>query len=258
MNILSNLQQIGLSKNEALIYKELLKLGLTNVGPIVSATKLHRQLVYEALEKLETKELASFVIKNNRKYFQAAPPTAIMKLIREKEEQVEQIMPELMKLQTDALDRIEVRTLYGQKGFFDNLKSIIESSKNNDNIMRIIGGAPDTEFYRVLGDMYPKYVDVLKKNKIKKYLISPASYSNVFKQKFAKEPGNILKTMDTGLSSPTYTRITSEMISIEIYTDNITIIQIHNKAIAKSYLEHFELLWGKATLYKDNKNNNTI
>jgi len=252
MNILDNLQKIGLSKNEACIYTELLKIGMTNVGPIVSATKLHRQLVYEALEKLEAKKLVSFVIKNNRKYFQASSPTSIMKIVEEKENQVKQIMPELMRLQTSGVDRIEVRTLYGQKGFFDNLKDIIESAKRNDGIMRIIGGAPDTDFYRILGDLYPKYVDLLKKKKVKKYLISPQEHSDIFKQKFAKEKENILKTMEGGLSSPTYTRITPELISIEIYADNVTIIQIRNKAIAKGYLEHFELLWKSAKLYKMN------
>ena len=69
MDLTTTLEQLDLSKHEAAVYIELLKLGLTNAGPVVAATKLHRQLVYEALERLTNQKLASFVIKNNRKYF---------------------------------------------------------------------------------------------------------------------------------------------------------------------------------------------
>lgn len=246
MNIHSSLQKIGLKKNEARVYTALLKQGLTNVGPIVRATKLHRQLVYEALETLVDKGLASFVIKNNRKHFQASAPTKLMRLIEQKEQQVKQIMPELMRLQTGSEDRIEVRTLYGQKGFFENLKVVVESAKKGDGVMRIIGGARDVSFYNVLGDLYPDYTKLLSKSKVKKHLIAPEEHADVFRERFVKEHGNVLKTMKLGLSSPTYTRITQDMVSIEIYAADVTVIQIHNRAIAKGYLEHFELLWKMA------------
>ncbi|HBU07012.1 MAG TPA: hypothetical protein DEB09_02920 [Candidatus Magasanikbacteria bacterium] len=251
MEILSTLEKIGLNTNEAKTYLELLKLGSTNVGPIVTNTKLHRQLVYEALERLEDKNLVSYVIKNNRKYFQAASPSILLKTLEDKEAQIRKILPNLVKLQIEAIDKIEVKTFYGQKGFFDNLKDVVSSASKTDGIMRIIGGAKDIDFYRVIGNLYKNYVKYLEDNRVSKYLISPADYSEEFKNKFAKEKGNILKTMTVGLSSPTYTRITPEMVTIEIYTgsNDVTIIQIQNKAIAKGYLEHFELLWRQAKLY---------
>jgi len=254
MNLLPTLEKLGLSANEAKVYLELLTLGLTNAGPIVANTKLHRQLVYESLKKLADKNLVSHVIKNNRKHFQAASPTTLLKILEEKKAQIREILPNLVKLQTEAVDKIEVRTLYGQKGFFDNLKDIVDSASKTDKIMRIIGGAKDIDFYRVLGSLYKEYVKYLEKHQVAKYLISPADYSEEFGKKFAKEKGNILKTMTVGLSSPTYTRITPEMVSIEIYTESndITIIQIKNKLIAKGYLEHFELLWQQAKLYESN------
>ncbi|PIZ94242.1 MAG: hypothetical protein COX81_03970 [Candidatus Magasanikbacteria bacterium CG_4_10_14_0_2_um_filter_37_12] len=250
MNLTPHLQTLGLSKNEAKVYIELLKLGQTNVGPVVSKTRLHRQLVYEALNKLVDKKLTSFVIKNNRKYFQAAPPVNILKLIEKKEELAKQILPELSKLQINSIDKIEIHTLYGQKGFFDNLAEVINSAHDTDGIIRIIGGAKDTDFYRTIGEKYPDYVKLLEKKKVKKYLIAPDSSSEEFKQKFVTEKGSVLKTLVFGLSAPTYTRITQEMVSIEIYASDVTVIQIKNKAIAKGYLEHFQLLWGQADTYR--------
>ncbi len=249
MDITFSLQELGFSKNEAVIYTALLKIGLTNVGPVVSSTGLHRQLVYEALDRLESKGLASVVIKNNRKYFQAAPPTVLMKQQEEKTQLTQTLLPQLLSLSANALEHLNVRTLYGAQGFFENLKDVIRSASQSDRIVRIIGGAKDQQFYRILGNQYDDYLELLKKNEIQKQLIAPDNLSNEFQQKFAKEPGNTLKTMTQGLSSPTYTRITKDMISIEIYADEPVVIQIQSSAIAQGYLEHFELLWSRAVLF---------
>lgn len=250
MNIVETLQNLDLSRNEALVYTELLKRGLTNVGPIVNETRLHRQMVYEALKTLEEKGFTTYVIKNNRKHFQASNPNILLKREQEKQDQAKNVVAELLKIQSHAEDYIEVKTLYGSQSFFENLKIITESAARGDSIMRIIGGAPDKLFYETLGGKYDNYTKLLANYNVKKYLISPTHSSDEFKQKFANEPGNILKTMDQGLYSPTYTRITNEMISIEIYTKTLVIVQIYNQAIAKGYREHFELLWKQAKEYK--------
>ena len=77
-------------------------------------------------------------------------------------------------------------------------------------------------------------------------MIAPASYSSQFKKKFAAEPHTFLRTLSKGLSSPTYTRITEDMISIEMYEPEIIVIQIRNPAIASAYLDSFKLLWESA------------
>jgi len=253
MDYLQALQNYDFTKNEAAVYVALMQLGLSNVGPIAKQSRLHRQMVYEALHALQDRGLVSSVQKNNRQHFQASSPDILIKQFEEKREEAKALVDALFALQSTQGDKIEVATLYGQRGFFDNLKDVVESAKRSDGVMRIIGGAKDTDFYRVLGDRYPDYVSLLRKSGVKKYLISPENYSDEFKKKFAMEKGNILKTMTAGLSSPTYTRITSDMVTIEIYSQasDMTIIQIKNAAIAKGYLEHFELLWQQAKPFPD-------
>lgn len=248
-DIMAALQQLDLTKNEAAVYVALLKHGFTNVGPVVAATGLHRQLVYEALQKLTEQGLATSIIKNNRKHFQAAAPSTLLRLVKQKEHIAATLVPLLTSLQSAAGDSLEVRTLYGRQGFFDNLKELIESAAQTDHIMRIIGGAHDVQFYATLGNLYPKYVQLLESLNVKKYLIAAESFSDEFKQKFANEEGSILKMLPSGLSSPTYTRITPEMVAIEIYSSEPVVIQIRNKAVARGYLDHFELLWKQAKLF---------
>lgn len=240
------LQKIGFGTHEASVYLALLEIGQTNVGPLVDKTKLHRQQVYTALASLEERGFASHVLKNNRKLFQAAHPNELNRIVEEQEKAVQALVPALEALQSDRLDSIEVKTLYGQRGFLDNLRDMVRSAAQSDGKIRIIGGAKDTDFYRILGDQYNEYVSYLQEHHVRKYLIAPAHFSEAFKQKFAKESGNVLKTLELGLTSPSYTRITRDMVSFEIYATEVTVVQIRNQAIARGYLDHFNLLWKEA------------
>ncbi|PIR04518.1 MAG: hypothetical protein COV59_00110 [Candidatus Magasanikbacteria bacterium CG11_big_fil_rev_8_21_14_0_20_39_34] len=246
MNILSALKSFDLSENEAKVYTTVLSLGLTNVGPIVEKSKLHRQSVYVALEKLKDIGLMSEVTKNNRKHFEASSPQKIVRQMEEKCRKAKEILPTLLKLEAEAKEKFETRVLYGKNEFFENLKEISESAARTDKVMRILGGARDTDFYKFLGKNYKSYIALLKKLGVVKYAIGPSDYTDEFKIKFIHEEGNKLKTMDVGLTTPTYTRITPEMVSVEIYGPDVTIIQMKNKVIAKSYCEHFNLLWEQA------------
>ncbi|PIN79600.1 hypothetical protein COV16_03365, partial [Candidatus Woesearchaeota archaeon CG10_big_fil_rev_8_21_14_0_10_34_8] len=53
------LMQIGLSLNEARVYESMLQLGEANVQTIAIKSKVHRRNVYDSLNKLIEKGLAS-------------------------------------------------------------------------------------------------------------------------------------------------------------------------------------------------------
>lgn len=243
MNIKESLVRLGLSKNEALVYASLLKIGICQAGPLVKETKLHRMLVYEALDRLKNAGLISVVHKKNVKLFQASDPGLLLDKTKDIQQVAASPVPELRKLQRSP-DAVAVRTLVGREGFITNLSEVVESAARQKNkTMCIIGGAKDEDFYRAIGDWYPEYVALLKKMGVKKKLLAPDSFSSVFHEKFAKETGTKLCTLPHGLSSPTYTRITEEMVCIELYDPSLVIIQIRNKAVARGYLDSFGLLW---------------
>ncbi len=241
------LKSVGLSENETKVYISLLKHGQTQAGRIVKDTKLHRMVVYNALEKLIQERLAQMTRKKSIQLFQATNPQILSEKTFKLHESVKSILPELEKLRHYTASQVEVRTMSGREGFITNLQEIIASvSRQKDKTMRIIGGGKDTGFYSIIGDWYLNYVALLAKEKIVKKLIAPASYSSQFKKKFAAEPRTFLRTLSKGLSSPTYTRITQDMISFEMYEPEIIIIQIRNAAIASAYLDSFKLLWESA------------
>lgn len=248
MDYAKTLERFDFSKNESSVYVALLELGLTNVGPIIKKTGLHRQIVYQALETLEKKDYVLSVTKGDRKHFQAVSPDAIVKRIEDTMSAAKEILPELLKLQSRSADSVEVRTLYGREGFIANLRDLVASAARCDGAMRIIGGANDEDVYATLGEWYPEYVAIAKKAGVIKKLIAPKQKADQFKEKFAEEFGNQLRYLSVGLSAPTYTRMTPEMVTTEIYIPgrDVTVIQIRNRAIAQAYIEHFNLLWEQA------------
>ena len=79
------LEEIGLSKNEAKVYLSLVYLGCTTAGKIAKHSKVPRPNVYDALERLQEKGLVSYVMKDDKKHFEASDPNALMNILKEKE-----------------------------------------------------------------------------------------------------------------------------------------------------------------------------
>jgi len=247
MDLKKSLVELGFSKNEAVVYVALVELGITQAGPLVKRTKLHRMLVYNALDRFVDVGYATVVRKKNIQLFQATDPAIIVEEIQKKQALAQSILKDIRKLQQTQPEAVTVRTLVGREGFVTNMKDIVESTaRQKDKTMRIIGGARDTEFYEVIGDWYKDYTVMNEKYGIRKLLVAPESHSAGFKKNFAMEKNTELRTLPGGLNTPLYTRITEEMVSFEMYKPEILVIQIRNSRIAKNYLDSFELLWKTA------------
>ena len=80
--MVESLEEFGLTKIEAKVYLNLLRLGSTTTGPLVKKTELHRATVYDALKRLMEKGLINFIIKEKTRYFQAADPKHFLDLIQ--------------------------------------------------------------------------------------------------------------------------------------------------------------------------------
>ena len=75
------LQDIGFSAGEEKVYLAMLKLGESSTGRISKESGVSRSKVYEILEKLSKKGLASHFKRNNVSFFRAADPKSISKYL---------------------------------------------------------------------------------------------------------------------------------------------------------------------------------
>src|SRR3989338_10263479 len=88
MSTQSILEQVGLTGNETKVYLALLDLGSALAGEITKKCGVNRTNVYDALDRLMEKGLASFVIQANRKYFEATPAERIIDHLEEQEKEI--------------------------------------------------------------------------------------------------------------------------------------------------------------------------
>src|SRR3989344_4717573 len=123
------LEGLGLTKNEVRVYLALLELGSTPAGPIIKKVGMHRSAVYDLIDLLTDKGLVSYVIKANRKYFEAQDPDRLLEYldskrqdINKKELELKKLLPELQLKRTLSKEEQEGTLYKGKKG----LKSIFE------------------------------------------------------------------------------------------------------------------------------------
>ena len=74
------LEELGLTKNEAIIYVFLLKTGETTTGKIIKETQIVNSQVYETLNSLISRGLVSYSVQKDGKHFSACDPKKFIEL----------------------------------------------------------------------------------------------------------------------------------------------------------------------------------
>ena len=120
------LREIGLSLNEARVYEALLHTGEASVQQISLKSRVHRRNVYDSLNKLMERGLASEVFVKGEKNFKAINPRRLLELLKEKEGRLDKSLPE-MQAKYEAVEEKEEAYLYrGIEGFKNYLQDILK------------------------------------------------------------------------------------------------------------------------------------
>jgi len=82
------LRDVGLSLNESKVYETLLHTGEASVQEISLKSNVHRRNVYDSLNKLIEKGLASEVFIKGEKNFKAINPEQLLEIIKEKRKRI--------------------------------------------------------------------------------------------------------------------------------------------------------------------------
>jgi len=123
------LQQFGLTYAEVRVYVTLLQIGDATASDIAKRTGANRTFTYDRLKKLSESGLVSFIIKDNKKYFKAAPPSQLLSLLKEREEQIKEILPELEQLKKEQEKGPEVEVYSTTKGVQTALNLMLKEKK---------------------------------------------------------------------------------------------------------------------------------
>ncbi len=243
------LMDLGLSQNESKIYLSLLETGFSNPTKIAEASGVHRVNVYDSVNKLKEKGLISEVVKEGKRCFQAAPPESLKNILREKEMQLNKIIPEL-ELQKKLAEHQHQVEMYEGHDFIRNM--FIRFLEKKEDILDL--GIPKF----VLEQMSKQGMDgeyfhnELHKRRIKQKQTMYHIYNSDAKDriKFLNTlPYTKARYLPSDFNQVVTTTICGDELVIQVYHEDgqkPQSIVIKNENIANAYKKYFWLIWDKA------------
>jgi|SRR3989344_1010747 len=240
------LGQIGLSKNEIKVYFALLELDQSSATPIVKKSGIPNSKLYPTIDKLIKKGLASYIIKNNVKYFQASDPKNLIELLNNKERQIIQEKQEIEKL-IPEMEKKKVKekqeaTIYeGLDGVKVAFNIILNTLKKGEEYYVLTLGEElkSKETVTFFRDYHKKR----KQKGIKLKLISNTQLKD-FILKYHKYSGMQFKFVKQSL--PTGIFIFKDHVMTIVWGDTPTAFIIKSKQNYVYYKQFFEEMWGVA------------
>ena len=227
----SKLQELGLTKNESLVYKALLEHGPSQAGLISRKTGLHRRTVYDTTEMLIKKGLIGYILKNNRRLFEAVSPQRFLDIVKEKENLISDILPEMLRIFNEKKEKQETNFYKGKQG----LKTVFEDQIETKKEILVLGASPLA--YEVLRFYFKWFDKRRKEHKIKTKIIF--TEKNEFKIPYAE-----IRYLPQKYTSPVAVNIYGDKIAIILWSkENPLAIVIKNKEICEGYKKYFDLLW---------------
>lgn len=244
MDIEIKLNQIGLTNNESKIYLALRTLGFTTTGPLIKKTKIHASKIYEGLNRLIDKGLATYITKSGTKYFQAVEPERLFDLIekqkeelKKQEETIKQIIPYLNSITKISLTSVEVfQGWRGMETVYSQLRNTLKKGEYN-----YVFGASKGEEEEKTRDFFNRHLNLLAKKKIKQKIIyNEYAKGNIEEQYKYKKLFQVKYLPHT---TPTEVNIWGDYTMIIILKAEPIVILIKDKETAESFKSYFNALW---------------
>jgi HTH-type transcriptional regulator, sugar sensing transcriptional regulator len=152
--LISHIEDLGLSNKEAKVYVACLSLGPSAVQRIADQSGIKRVTTYVILESLVGLGLMSQTVKGKKTYFIAEDPSNLKRLIEKRERELDeqkhnfkQILPELEGLKSLPKDSPSVKFYDSAAGIRTILHNFIQEGRNA-SVQRVYGFSNLDEVYR--------------------------------------------------------------------------------------------------------------
>jgi sugar-specific transcriptional regulator TrmB len=230
------LKELGLTDNEVNIYLLLLKQGMMNPSEISQKLGLHRGYVYDALERMQEKEVVNIILRANKKHFQATNPANLAESLKLKLENFEKILPQLAQLATLNKEETKVELHKGKRVYRTLIKDLVVTLKPNEEVLLI--GVDEEILLKEVEPIYLKqYFNIIASKNIKEKVIikkgmKQFNIKNVqHKELDEKYIGNVEQV------------VYGNKVAIFIIGTPYYLIIIENETVADTYRRQFELMW---------------
>ena len=243
------LMDIGLSKNESKIYVSLLDTGFASATRIAEVSKIHRVNVYDSINKLKEKGLVGEVKHNGKKCYQAAPPSTLKNIIKEKEMRLNKIIPELELSNNINRNSYDVQIFEGYGAVRNLFLRFLDIGEDiyDMNVQEFAVENSGKEFQLIFHK---------RRAKKKQTMYHIYDKKATERMKFLNSlPFTEAKYLNNDDDHNVNTLVCGDEVAIRIMypckNNKPLIINIKNKLVAEAYKSHFMVLWRKAKYPED-------
>ena len=232
------LKEYGLSDNEIKVYIASLSKGTSKVNEISKKAGLLRTTTYEVLKSLVEKGLVSYAIKSKVRYFEAADPNKLVRILEEKKEKIKSILPELEFLKQSVTEKPTIEFYEGKEGLKTILDDIIETRPKE---MLQLGSS---KIFEALNFYFPTWIKRRVKARIHaRILQEKVQVIKELKKRDKKELREI-RFLPKNFRINTHTQIYGNKIAIlTLNKEELIGVIIENKDIVETQRSLFGELW---------------
>nr|MBC8444149.1 hypothetical protein [Candidatus Woesearchaeota archaeon] len=195
--------------------------------------------VYDSLKKLTGKGLVAYVQRDNTTLYEATNPQALLRIIKEKENKVKGILPQLMMSKKLAQSRGEAHIFEGVQSFMNLLYGMLKYKEEF-----IAYGIPP-----IAPEVVKTQIPHFHKERIAQKIAMRHIYNHDAKERITflnKMALTSAKYLPERFDSQVSTVVCGEEVFLTLWTKPLLNIQIKNKNVAESYKRYFSLLWEAA------------
>jgi len=238
-----SLTDIGLERNEARVYTALLRLKSASAGEIAKHTGMHRRSVYDTVDGLLRKGFATYIRKNDIRYYQTAGIEKLREEVKRKENALESIHTQLASLENRRVEH-GVAVYEGIGGVKSAIHSIFDQASESSELT---GFGEKSGLSSLASEFVDKMTQIRKRKKIRMRRLVNRS-PDIVKKLSKSHWGQYLhdqKLMPEGFQSPLGIWTCGEKTVILYLKDNPLAIVVESPEISKGFKEQFEFFWTK-------------
>ena len=233
------LEKLGFEGHQAEIYLALVDLKQCGAGDLVKKTGIHRNIVYETLDRLIAKRLVLKVLQKKVFQYRITDPEKIIENQRINLSLAESIIPDIKSRSENQND---IMVWDGIEGFRNFRLLSLESIKAGSTI-HILGAISGSRWAELMGTHYKRSEKIrLKKKIIYKMVIYRKDDFDSAMVKGRKYYD--VRIVENNFVIPGNVMIWDDNIAIHTYEEPFSVIQIKSKPLAKTFMNYFNIMWG--------------
>jgi DNA-binding MarR family transcriptional regulator len=236
------LRDIGLTEIEAKVYVTLLGLGGAGAGEIIKKTGLHKATVYNVLQQLIEKGVASYILIGKERFFKAEDPSVFLDMLKFKEQKLKAILPELKRKMGAEKQEQEAMIYSGTRGIKTVCEGILQELRPDGAYLDFgVSGL----FKSVMGAYWFQWQKKKRLYGIKsKCIFDEAVREN---KELLRNYVGAKRFVPHEFYSPVDTMIYNDKVVLFIWNAKPPLaVKIRSNDVAQAYKSQFRLLWKTA------------